>query len=52
MCRELLNKFTAHLYQNIHQMKKYNWGYFELIQMTPIDLNFFKYMILQDSKKK
>lgn len=50
MCRELLSQFTTHLYQNIHQLKKYNWGYFELMNMTPIDLNVFKYMIMQEKK--
>lgn len=51
MCRELVGRFTTQLYQNIHQMKKYNWGYYELMNMTPIELNVFKFMILQDKKK-
>lgn len=51
MCRDLMGQFSTQLYQNIHQMKKYNWGYYELMNMTPIELNVFKFMILQDKKK-
>lgn len=48
----LSNGFTSTLYKNIHEMKRFNWSFEELINLPPLELSIFKNMIVKDIKDK
>ena len=52
MTRSVSMDFSTSLYKNINFMMKRNWSYSELINLSPIDLNIFKFLIMKDEKKK
>ena len=51
MVESLINGFTANLYRNIHEMKRFNWSLEELLNIAPLDLSVFKRMIIEDINK-